>query len=290
MTSKIEFGMGFIKSSRSLLVGCQNVLPIVVVTSGLLFGPSAVAAVVVLPNALTSVNGGTQLSTGTGAPLNHNAAGTYQMIIDASHLTSLGEGTQITGLSFRLRGAESTDAPSTGIFFTDYEIRLGKGALNHGSLSTTFANNIQDATLVRDNSLTIGAGSFESDGSPSPFGTDIGFTTPSNYVGGNDLVIEIRHTTGTGPVAALAIDANVSLPAYGNSIGDTFVAFGGNSFSSTSGAQQGFATVRISYAPVPEPTESMAAAGLSLLAIAAWRRWLGHHPAPAGRVCSGLTA
>jgi hypothetical protein len=92
------------------------------------------------------------LATTEGAAQNGNLLGTtartVQFGIDSSLLTGLGS--TITGLAFRLNGGAASSLPASTLSVTDLEIRIGTAATAISAMSTTFANNISGATLVRD--------------------------------------------------------------------------------------------------------------------------------------------
>jgi hypothetical protein len=53
-------------------------------------------------------------------------------------------------LAFRLNGGAASSLPASTLSVTDLEIRIGTAATAISAMSTTFANNISGATLVRD--------------------------------------------------------------------------------------------------------------------------------------------
>lgn len=190
---------------------------------------------------------------------------TYQLMIASSQLTSL-VGQQINGLQWRLDGATTAAWPAAGGTISNFEIRMGAGAAPSAQ-STTFANNFSGTpTLVRSGSLTFGAGSFTSGGSPNSWGPNVAFNTPYLYTGGN-LTVEYRFTgmpTGTLQPSLDACSADTGQITEYNAM-----------FASTNTATTGIALngrfVVTRFNAVPEPA-SMAVLGLGAAALLRRRR------------------
>lgn len=94
-----------------------------------------------------------------------SSARTYQIQIAASHLTDLGIGSQITGLSFRLNGGAAT-TPTSNLSVSDFEITLAQATNAITSFSTTVADNMTDPVMVRDGAYTFASGSYRGGATP----------------------------------------------------------------------------------------------------------------------------
>ncbi|MDF2554014.1 MAG: C-terminal target protein [Chryseobacterium sp.] len=126
-----------------------------------------------------------------------NSARTYQMIIDDSQLTTLA-GKYLTSISFRLSSTATVVWPSADTTYPSYQVFLSNG-VNPADRQLNFAANIVGTqTQVRSGSMMIPTGAFTIGGDPNAFTYNITFDTPYLYTGGNNLVIEIRHTGSNG--------------------------------------------------------------------------------------------
>lgn len=188
----------------------------------------------VVPNTYAGVTG-----TGTFLGPLANAQRTYQFLIQSSQLTNVA-GKVLTGLSMRIPASASANWPLTDVLYTNYDIYLS-GSVEPAARSLTFANNIVGArTQVRSGPLTILANSYTFGGSPNAFGTEIVFSTPWYYGGGN-LLIEIRHSGFTG--TSRSTDALLSSTSgYGTLVSACWT---GN-YTGTSGTQGNFTVVKLS--------------------------------------------
>ncbi len=211
------------------------------------------------------------LATTEGLVQNGNLLGstarTVQFGIDSSLLTGLGS--TITGLAFRLNGGAASSLPASTLSVTDLEIRIGTAATAISSMSTTFANNISGATLVRDGAYTLTAGTLPGNGSsPNAFATLFTFSTPYTYASGTSLVIEIRHT-GFGSGTLISLDGVAAGTA--NSL---YQGFQTNNFAGPTGSTVQFpAMTLLSASAIPEPSTYAAFAGAAVLGLAVVRRW-----------------
>ncbi len=189
-------------------------------------------------------------------------ARTYQLLIHESQLTNL-VGLELTGLTWRLPSSGSSDWPSQGINYANYDIYLS-GSVDPADRSLTFADNIVGTqTQVRSGPLSIGAGDYPSGGNPNDFGINIGF---SNYLytGGN-LLVELRHT-GNG-FGSRSVDAINATGGAGFGYGSLFSAAWSGSYDALTGLQGNFAITQFSAIPTPG-----AAGLLGLAGFAAMRR------------------
>jgi len=156
----------------------------------------------VLPPANAAVNGG----TGNFIPLGVSSGGAYQVLYEPSQLVGLPIGGRITSIRLRQWNSESSAWPPAAAVCTDYEIRLGTSTRTAATVSTTFANNISGAVLVRDGALNLDANAYPGGAAtgttPEDWGPVIAFSTPYTYTGG-PLVIEFRNN-GTGAVTHFA--------------------------------------------------------------------------------------
>lgn len=134
-------------------------------------------------------------SLGTNAPFGGN--GKHQALYTADRLGTAGE---ITSVACRL------DAATVETTYEDIEITLGHTELM--ALTTTFADNMVDATLVRDGSFTVPAGLVSGDW------VEIPLTTPFAYDGERNLVVQMVNR-GAVPVSYTCF--------AGNDIGPYFV-------------------------------------------------------------------
>jgi hypothetical protein len=203
---------------------------------------------IVVPNAYTTTAASTAgLNTfirDSGNPR------TGQLLINASELSSIPIGAQITGATFRIYTGSTVDFPATDATWADYTINMGVGVA-FGSQTTTFASNFASApTTVRSGPLTITAGSFIGTGStPHPFGSNITFQTPYTYTGGN-LLFEVRHT-GSNIVNVASNFLEVALttdPLYNVNFWSATAT--GN--TATVGAQANFTVTQFTFTTVPE--------------------------------------
>jgi len=144
----------------------------------------------VVPNESATVDG----TGGSFTELFHTAERTAQIILNASQLTHIPVGSQVTGLSFR--SFDIVARPAASSTFTDYQVFASTAAKRPSDASTTFAlNEGVDKVQVRSGVLHIQAGSFGSEGTPRPFGPTVHFDRAFIYKGG-DLCFTIRHNGG----------------------------------------------------------------------------------------------
>jgi hypothetical protein len=156
-----------------------------------------------------------------------NLASTYQVYLHRNQLNSLADGTNITGLSLRIMGGESTY--NQDLVYSDYGVVFSESdaasfAANQLASLTYDDNKGANQTTVRSGALTIPAGSLTGGSVPNAFSYALQFTTPYVYASGTDIVITFRHSSGgTGP--DVRMDANNDVPGtvrglYGSGIAD----------------------------------------------------------------------
>lgn len=169
-----------------------------VLLAGTVFGQS-----IVVPSSNTTLEGGTfsvwPYSTG---------AASYQLYLHRSQLGAWSTGVQMTGISFRMNGGESTYM--TDLSYTQYDVTVSESdaasfAANQLA-STTYATNIgPNAVLTRTGALSIPPGTLVGS-SPQTFVYVLAFTTPYAYTAGTDIVITIRHSSGGTPAPDARVD------------------------------------------------------------------------------------
>jgi hypothetical protein len=151
----------------------------------------------VIPPTNATVNGG----SGNIIPLaTSSGGGAYQVLYEPSQLVGLPIGGRITSIRLRQWNIAFAAWPPAAAVCTDYEIRLGTSTRTAATISTTFADNITSAVLVRDGALNLAANAYPGGAAtgttPEGWGPVIAFSTPYTYTGG-PLVIEFRNN-GTG--------------------------------------------------------------------------------------------
>jgi hypothetical protein len=185
---------------------------------------------------------------------------TTQIQVAGSELAALGlnPGMTVTGLRLRLNGG-ATGSPAFS--FSDIEILLGEAVNAISGMSTTFADNVTNGSLVYDGAYAESAGAYSFGGSPNTFGPLIQFSSGYAYNGG-DLIIQIRRSTATG--SGLAFDGSVNH----SGIGTTYQSVTGASFGATTGTITGSMPVMQLQAEVPEPgAVILMVSGLALLPL-----------------------
>lgn len=231
---------------------------------------SAQAQYVVVPNAYANAAAST-------AGLNTfirdiNAPRTGQLLINANQLGAVNVGDQITGMSFRLFTGSTVNFPPNGATWAQYDIEVGQALADPLQWSTTFANNLTGAaTLVRSGPLTVGANAYQGTGGPPrPWGTEITFTTPYVYTGGN-LAITVRHGGSdiTNNAANDFLEAVLTTDVLYT--GNAVRSYTATSNTATVGTQANFTVTRLTVSAVPEPA-TMSLLGLGAVALMARRR------------------
>lgn len=143
-----------------------------------------------------------------------NSTRTYQMIIDDSQLTTLA-GKYLTSISFRLSGNATAAWPASDALFPSYEVFLSNGVDPVNRQLDFAANLVGTQTQVRSGSMLVPAGALTIGSDPNAFTYEIVFNTPYLYTGGNNLVIEIRHT-GNNVSSVSTHSALTSASGYGS--------------------------------------------------------------------------
>ena len=156
-----------------------------------------------------------------------NLASTYQVYLHRNQLNALSNGTNITALSLRIMGGESTY--NQDLIYTEYGVVFSESdaasfAGNQLASLTYDTNKGANQTTVHSGPLTIPAGSLTGGSVPNQFSYTLVFTTPYIYTSGTDIVITFRHSSGgTGP--DVRMDANNDVAGvvrglYGSGIAD----------------------------------------------------------------------
>ncbi len=153
---------------------------------------------------------------------------TYQMQFTQSELPQLVAGNStITGMRFRI-AAPLPSWPYTTATWSNYDIWLSEAANSIASMSPNFASNEVDPVQVRNGSLTFATNSFPGLASPNGWGPWIDFSTSSYLYQGGDLVITVRHDSGT------AIPSYLGAVVFGDDeYGSSFRAMRANSYTAT---------------------------------------------------------
>ncbi|MBS0187926.1 MAG: hypothetical protein JSS51_07645 [Planctomycetes bacterium] len=151
---------------------------------------------VVVPPSLATVEGNSNNVIPVSA-----STGTYQVLYPASSLTSIPIGARITSMQFRLKNTTSQAQPELDGTATSYDVKIGTSSKTVATLSTTFADNIENGVLVRSGPLTLAAGSYPGGAAtgitPEGWGPMITFSRSYVYTGG-PLVMEIRNAGALG--------------------------------------------------------------------------------------------
>jgi hypothetical protein len=117
--------------------------------------------------------------------------------MNASELTHLPIGSQITGFTLR---ANSGQFPSAAVAYTFYNVDVSTAKNKPATASTTFADNEgADKVTARSGPLSFLPTDFPGGGSINPFGKVIQFQRPFVYKGG-DLCITVRRS---GPSSSM---------------------------------------------------------------------------------------
>ncbi len=180
-------------------------------------------------------------ATTTGAfigPYN-NAGRSYQLLMDASLLTSM-VGSNIEGLTFRTASSTSTSWPASTTTFPNYDVYIAPAVPIPSATNIFASNEAGPSTQVRSGSLVIAPGSFPAGGATS-WGQVTTFQTPYHYTGGN-LAVLIRHDGSDG--------VNRSVNALGTSTtgyGTLFKACWLAGYTSIGGNQANFGIVQFTY-------------------------------------------
>jgi len=146
---------------------------------------------VVVPAAAAGAAG----AGGNSIPLGNFSGGTYQVMYAETEMADVPPGSTITGIQLRLRNTATSSFPPTAKNIPKFDLRLAGSTLTPGTMTTTFATNMQDAVLVRSGALSLAAGVYPGGAAsglaPEDWGPVISFSTPYIYRGG-PLVMEFR--------------------------------------------------------------------------------------------------
>lgn len=186
---------------------------------------------------------------------------TTVVVISASELTSIPDGSLITSISWRLDDSANSDQPAGDRNFSAFDVYLGEAAVTPSSMVNTVANNYTSGTRteVRSGSLNVASDSIDAGdgtgGATAPFDFEITFDSAYAYNGG-DLVLEYSHTgSGQGFVAfdGLTIPGPTTI--------NQFVTLG---YGATSAFQDSSVAIpQLTYvAPIPVPEPSTALFGI----------------------------
>ena len=205
----------------------------------------AQSTVVIPPGAETAVG----VSATDVRPLGNDVSAAYQVIYDASLLSSIPRGSVITGLQVRLNklGAASTPWPAAPLTIEQYDITMGSSDRTPATKSSTFADNLRNPVLVRSGPLNLPAGAYPGgpNGTPKPFGPMIPFTTGFVYTGGPLVILfRVSNPSAGGANAADIID----IPGQAGEIATNISADAavGNALYDNSGL-----VVRLTFTPPP---------------------------------------
>lgn len=226
-------------------------------------GAAAAQGVAVVPQANANERGTGGLNTltrGSGNPR------TYQQQFTETELAAQGlmPGMPITGLAWRTSITTSNDPtwpPAGGVTWDDYEITFAQAANPITNMSSTFADNMLNPTMVQSGSLHIPEGSFQSPNptapDPNPWGPEIQFT-PYVYQGG-DLVVLYSHNGSSLP-GHVFLDRVASNDAWGRAIS-------ASSFQAVSGGSPttNFTITQFSFVPAPGASALFGICGLVAL-------------------------
>jgi len=142
-------------------------------------------------------------TTANYIPLGASTGGRHQTLFGADQLTGIPIGSVITGLQLRQRNLESTPWPSAAANLPDFEIWLSESNKTPATMTTTFADNVENSVRVRDGALAIAANSYPggaaTGSTPEGWGPVLAFQTNYVYKGGA-LAVEFRNTGGGAPI------------------------------------------------------------------------------------------
>lgn len=145
----------------------------------------------------SGLNAETQVGPqGFTAPVNVSAR-TYQIQYGASRLGDLSPGEQITGLQWRLQTTQGSQTNWDGeLNWSDFRVTLAQAANAVTAMSTTFADNMVNPTLVRSGPLVWHTSDFpfgSTAPTPNAWGPLLTFDVPYTYQGG-DLILFLQHS------------------------------------------------------------------------------------------------
>jgi len=195
----------------------RTVAMVVLCSSGSALGQS----VQTLPPANEAVAG----SSNNLIPLGSSPGGRFLTLYAADQLAGIPVGSVITGLQFRQRNAETLPWPNPAANIVDYEIWLAQSTRTPATLSSTFADNLQNPKQVRDGEFAVALNAYPggaaSGSTPEGWGPLISFQNFYVYQGGT-LALEIRTTGGGLPQQyADAESSSASLAGLGTTISPT---------------------------------------------------------------------
>ena len=163
--------------------------------------------------------------TGNLIPLGATLGGRYLTLYAANQLTGIPVGSVITGLQLRQRNAETSPWPNPAVTIADYEIWLAQSTRTPATLSTTFADNLQNPQRVRDGALGLDLNAYPggaaSGSTPEGWGPVISFQNFYVYQGGV-LALEFRSAGGGSPQQfADCVFSDASLAGLGSTTSPT---------------------------------------------------------------------
>ncbi|MBL8887938.1 MAG: hypothetical protein JNK16_14875 [Phycisphaerales bacterium] len=171
---------------------------------------------------------GRELVAGNGnnlIPLGSSPGGRLLTLYAADQLAEIPAGSLITGLRMRQRNGETAPWPTALANLPDYEIWLAQSARTPGTISTTYADNLLNAVLVRDGAFALAANAYPggaaTGSTPEGWGPQIVFATPYVYKGGV-LALEFRSTSAVVPAQfADCENAGAATSAIGSTVSPT---------------------------------------------------------------------
>jgi hypothetical protein len=216
-------------------------------------GPAA-GQVIVVPNSLTTVDGGTF----NGSPLFVTGGQRQQQVYAASQFAAPINIGQIT---FR---PEAICVPFTQTW-TNVLVTLSTTTAAPDGLSTTFASNVgADSTVVYSGAITLSTANTVGPGSTRNFDININLQTPFAYnpAGGN-LLLDIRNNSPESHAGPFIMDAH---SVTGDSISRVVGAAGDPGAVTGTANTLGLVTRFTGAAAVPEPTTlALGAVGLGTI-------------------------
>ncbi len=233
---------------------------VVLALSAVILAGTANAALTVVPNQFTGVEGNSSSSS-----LFQAGAASVQVYYSEAFITAAGivSGDVITGVAYRRNGGGSP-GPAGDTTMLNYNIFMSQSFATPAEMTTTFANNVVGVqTQVRSGSQTFAANSMPGGSTPNAFGPVVDFDMGYTYLGGS-MLIEIRRSARTGDTTGFNTDVDNTAASQ---VGARWL-FNTGSDSATTGTLSSSAQIfQLQYTPVPEPATITAfvLGGLALL-------------------------